>query len=48
MYPKLYVLSSGVQTIKKQKLLSSADKNEDIDIPVPYFLVDFGNEKSAY
>jgi len=45
MYPKLYVLSSGVQTIKKQKLLSSADKNEDIDIPVPYFLVDFGNEK---
>ncbi|MGD9901757.1 MAG: N-acyl homoserine lactonase family protein [Desulfurella sp.] len=45
MYPKLYVLSSGVQTIKKQKLLSSADKNEDIDIPVPYFLVDLGNEK---
>ncbi|OSS41094.1 N-acyl homoserine lactone hydrolase [Desulfurella amilsii] len=45
MYPKLYVLSSGVQTIKKQKLLSSADKNEDIDIPVPYFLIDLENEK---
>ncbi|MGC8616339.1 MAG: N-acyl homoserine lactonase family protein [Desulfurella sp.] len=45
MYPKLYVLSSGIQTIKKQKLLSTADKTQDIDIPVPYFLVDLGNDK---
>ncbi len=45
MYPKLYILSSGMQKIKKQKLLSTADKNEEIDIPVPYFLVDFGNDK---
>ncbi len=39
MYPQLYILSSGMQKIKKQKLLSTADKNEEIDIPVPYLKI---------
>ncbi len=33
MYPKLYVFLSATQTIKKQKLLSIADKAQDINIP---------------
>ncbi len=45
MEARLYILSSGYQTIAKQKLLSTAGKDEKIDIPVPYFLLDLGKEK---
>lgn len=45
MFPKLYAFSSGMQSIKKQKLLSSAQASLDIDIPVPYFLIDTGSKK---
>ncbi len=42
---KLYILISGVQTIAKQKLFAAADKDETLDIPIPYYLIDAGDEK---
>ncbi len=45
MSAKLYVLISGYQTIAKKKLLSTAEANQKIYIPVPYFLLDLGSDK---
>ena len=45
MSAKLYVFISGYQTIAKKKLLSTAEANQKIEIPVPYFLLDLGSDK---
>ncbi len=42
---KLYILSSGSQIIAKRKLFAEAEESEKIEIPIPYYLVDAGEEK---
>ncbi len=42
---RLYILISGYQIIDKQKLIATAARDEKMDIPIPYYLADFGEEK---